>query len=125
MRICCKISCVRCATCNMCLLQIYLVFGIICESGKSKCIFNKLTKLGRCDSYTIDWLNNRTARLFVLLGIQAQTARIHLAPLGSTWVHLGALGSTWCRIGPLKSTLAWSTLSHCCAIFLGNLGIEI
>ena len=36
---------------------------------------NKLTKLGRCDSYTIKWLNNRTARLLGLLGIQLQTAR--------------------------------------------------
>ena len=29
---------------------------------------NKLTKLGRCDRYTIEWLNNRTARLLGLLG---------------------------------------------------------
>ena len=28
---------------------------------------NKLTNIGRCDSYTIKWLNNRTARLLVLI----------------------------------------------------------
>ena len=28
---------------------------------------NKLTKLGRCDSYKIEWLNNRTEILLVLL----------------------------------------------------------
>ena len=78
---------------------------------------NKLTKLGRCNSYTIEWLNNRTARLLILLGIQAQAARLHLAPLGttwlllyplgstwSTWVHLGPLGPTWVHLGPLGST---------------------
>ena len=76
---------------------------------------NKLTKLGRCDSYTIEWFNNRTARLLILLGIQAQAARLHLAPLGTTWlllyplgsthlVHLGPLGSTWAHLGPLGST---------------------
>ena len=32
---------------------------------------NKLTKLGRCDSYTIEWLDNRAARLLGLLGLQA------------------------------------------------------
>ena len=37
---------------------------------------NKLTKLGRCDSYTIEWLNNRTARLLVLLEIQAQNSSL-------------------------------------------------
>ena len=39
--------------------------------------------------------HNRTARLLVLLGIQAQTARLNLAPHGSNSVHLGPLGTTW------------------------------
>ena len=47
-----------------------------------------------CDSYTIEWLNNKTARLLVLLRIQAQTARLHVAPLGSTMVHMGPPGFT-------------------------------
>ena len=46
-----------------------------------------LTKLGRCDSYTMEWLNNRTAKN------SSSIARIHLAP--STWLHLAAHGSTW------------------------------
>ena len=73
---------------------------------------NKLTKLRRCDSYTIEWLNNRTARLLLLLRIQAQTARLHLALIVSTWVHLGPLGSTWVHLGP-----PWSAWVH-----LGVLG---
>ena len=64
---------------------------------------NKLTKLGRCDSYTIEWLNNRTARLLVLLGIQAQTARIHLAPLSSTWLHLASVGPPLAPLGQAGS----------------------
>ena len=71
-------------------------------------ILNKLTKLGRCDSFTIEWLSNRTARL--LLGIQAQTARLHMAPLVSTWVHWVHLRSTWVYLGPLGST--WVHLGH-------------
>ena len=78
---------------------------------------NKLTKLGRCDSYTIEWFNNRTTRLLILLRIQAQAARLHLVPLGSynvhsgslvsiwsTWVRLRQLGSSWVHFGPLGST---------------------
>ena len=59
-----------------------------------------LTKLGRCDSYTMEWLNNRTARLLGLLRIQAQIARIHLAPLGSSWLHMGPLGYIWLHLVP-------------------------
>ena len=45
--------------------------------------------------------HNRTARLLVLLGIQAQTDKLHLAPNGSNCVHLGSLGSSWVYLGPL------------------------
>ena len=48
--------------------------------------------------------HNRTARLLVLLGIQAHTARLHFAPLGSNCIHLGPLGSRLVQIGPLGST---------------------
>ena len=51
-----------------------------------------LTKLGRCDSYTMKWLNNRTAKN------SSSIARIHLAP--STWLHLAAHGSTWLHLVP-------------------------
>ena len=54
-----------------------------------------LTKLGRCDSYTMEWLNNRTAKN------SSSIARIHLAP--STWLHLAAHGSTWLHLAPLGS----------------------
>ena len=42
--------------------------------------------------------------MLVLLGIQAQTAKIHLAPLGSTWIHLGPPGSTWVHLDQPRST---------------------
>ena len=52
-----------------CLWNLFLFFSFVVtvfrtRTGES---MNKLTKLGRCDSYTIEWLNNRTARLLVLL----------------------------------------------------------
>ena len=37
---------------------------------------NKLTKLSRCDSYTIEWRSNNTARLLGLLGLLARTAKL-------------------------------------------------
>ena len=77
---------------------------LACFATLPRYTVNKLTKLSRCDSYTIELLNNRTARLLVLLGIQAQTARIHLAPFGSTLLHLAQLGSTWLHLTPLGST---------------------
>ena len=33
------------------------------QKSRQQAIKNKLTKLGRCDSYTIEWLNDRIARL--------------------------------------------------------------
>ena len=75
---------------------------LACFATLPRYTVNKLTKLSRCDSYTIELLNNRTARLLVLLGIQAQTARIHLAPFGSTLLHLAQLGSTWLRFKKYK-----------------------
>ena len=77
---------------------------LACFATLPRYTVNKLTKLSRCDSYTIELLNNRTARLLVLLGFQAQTARIHLAPFGSTLLHLAQLGSTWLHLTPLDST---------------------
>ena len=65
---------------------------------------HRLIKLGRCDSYIIEWLNNRTYRLLVLIGIQAQSAKIHLAPFGTTWLRLAPLGSTWHHLAPLGTT---------------------
>ena len=65
---------------------------------------HRLIKLGRCDSYIIEWLNNRTYRLLVLIGIQAQSAKIHLAPFGTTWLHLAPLGTTWHHLAPLGTT---------------------
>ena len=40
-------------------------------------IHNQAHKARRCKSYTIEWPNNRTARLPWLLGLQARTARLH------------------------------------------------
>ena len=37
---------------------------------------NKLAKLGRCDSSTIEWIDNRTARMLGLLAETARTARL-------------------------------------------------
>ena len=59
-------------------------------------------KARRCDSHTIEWLNNSSASLLVLLRIQAQTARLHLiylSPPWSTWVNLGPPWSTWVHLG--------------------------
>ena len=91
------------------------VFGqvhpLLCDEVDQTFKTNKLTKLDKWDSYTIEWFNNRTARLLVLLGIQAQTARLHLAPLVSTFVHLCPLLSTcvhlgsirfWVHLGPIR-----------------------
>ena len=41
---------------------------------------NKLTKLGRCSSYAIEWLNKSTARLRGLLEVQARTAKLIRMP---------------------------------------------
>ena len=82
------------------------VFGqvhpLLCDEVDQTFKTNKLTKLGRWESYTIEWFNKRTARLLVLLGIQAQTARLHLAPLDTTCVHFCPLVSTFvhlCSLG--------------------------
>ena len=67
------------------------VFGqvhpLLCDEVDKTFKTNKLTKLDKWDSYTIEWFNNRTARLLVLLGIQAQTARINLPPLVCTSIQ--------------------------------------
>ena len=77
--------------------------------------------------------HNRSARLLVLLGVQAQAARLYLAPDGSNcaqlgpnvtnWVYmcpigsnfvifcpLGPPGSTWVHLGPLESS--WHHWNH-------------
>ena len=57
---------------------------------------NKLTKLGRCDSYTMEWLNNRTNSLKKMVPFAWPDWQGLVGSAGLTRIgRIGSVGEDW------------------------------